>query len=144
MSDASQYDPFDLRGQEDAKAEEKKKTILEARGEAEDLKWIMSNKRGRRYIWKVLGFAGVYRTSFTGNSSTFFNEGMRNVGLRIVQEIHDVCPDHYLTMMKEGKDGKYRSDSEHHSDDASSERNASSGGGTKHKSNSSNGSDTRK
>lgn len=101
-----QYDPFDLQGQATKKADQDRDQLFEQKVTTEDLKWIMSNKRGRRFIWRLLSTAGIYRTSFTGNSTTFFNEGMRNLGLMILQEIHEVCPDQYAEMVKETRDGK--------------------------------------
>lgn len=69
--------------------------------EAGDLRWLMSDARGRRFIWKLLGNAGIFRTSFTGNSETFFREGARSIGLQVFAELHQVVPDAYLTMAKE-------------------------------------------
>lgn len=73
------------------------------RQEVEDLKWLMSDKRGRRVMWRLLETAGVYRSSFTGNSETFFREGQRNVGLKLLAEIHEHCPDAFVMMLKEHK-----------------------------------------
>ena len=36
-----------------------------------DVKNILSTPHGRRFIWRYLGLAGVFRLSFTGNSETF-------------------------------------------------------------------------
>lgn len=97
------YDPLDIRGQEAAEAEASKRAAMRARDLADDIRWLMSNKRGRRIAWWLLEFAGVYRTSFTGNSQTFFNEGMRNVGLALMKQIDTACPQHYVTMLDEAK-----------------------------------------
>jgi hypothetical protein len=43
----------------------------------------------------------MYRTSFTGNSTTFFNEGARNIGLWLVDEVLSADTDQYLSMIKE-------------------------------------------
>lgn len=99
----SVVDPFDLRGQEQAREEAQKLADNEERTEIEDLKWVMSNKRGRRFVWRLMERTGLYRTSFTGNSTTFFNEGQRNIGLFLVSEIHEACPDQYTLMVKENK-----------------------------------------
>lgn len=65
------------------------------------LKAILENKDARLYLWDLLDFCGVSRTSFTGNSHTFFNEGQRNVGLRIQADLTKHYPDSYLNMLKE-------------------------------------------
>lgn len=67
----------------------------------DDLRAILSEPEGRRFVWRLLGFTGIFRTSFTGNSETFFNEGKRIVGLTVFADAHRVCPDLYAVMSKE-------------------------------------------
>ena len=64
---------------------------------------VMATAEGRRWIWWLLDRCGVFRTSFTGDTTTYFNEGIRNVGLMVIADINALCPDHYLTMMTEAK-----------------------------------------
>jgi hypothetical protein len=94
-------DPIDIVGQEKRQAEMAKDRKNLRNGQIEDFKWLMSDKRGRRFIWRLLEMTGVYRTSFTGNSTTFFNEGQRNIGLMVVNEVHSNCPELYETLIKE-------------------------------------------
>lgn len=70
----------------------------------EDLIWLMSHKQGRRLMASLLDVTGVFRSSYTGTEETTFREGARNVGLRYFAKITDLCPDHYVTMLKEHKD----------------------------------------
>lgn len=42
--------------------------------------------------WFVLESAGIFQTSFTGNSETFFREGKRSVGLRLLAELERIDP----------------------------------------------------
>lgn len=100
----STFDPLDLRGQERAKAEADERAKLSVDQEKTDLVWLMGSKRGRRIVWRLLERTGVYRSSFTGNSETFFREGQRNVGLWLMAQIHEVCPDQYALMLKEQND----------------------------------------
>lgn len=67
----------------------------------EDLLAVMSTHEGRRFVWKILESAGLYKLSYTGNSETFFNEGQRNVGLKLLSELQKVTPDEYLRMTQE-------------------------------------------
>lgn len=69
--------------------------------EANDIKWLMSSKQGRRVMWRRLERAGVFRTSFTGNSETFFKEGMRNMGLLDIADITTHAPEGYALMLTE-------------------------------------------
>jgi len=100
----SGYDPTDIRSQEDAHHEQAQKAKLAVLSEAADFKWIVSNKRGRRFVWSLLEKAGVFRSSFTGNSATFFNEGQRNIGLAVLAMVHEHAPDAYTLMLSEHKE----------------------------------------
>jgi len=71
----------------------------------DDLRTVMGTEQGHRFIWDLLGDAGVYRTSFTGNSETFFNEGKRQIGLAILARITETCPGEYLKMQTENING---------------------------------------
>lgn len=94
-------DPLDLQGQEAAEADREEKRQQAALQEAEDFKWLMADKRGRRIIWGLLEKTGMYRSSFTGNSETFFREGQRNVGLMLTALLHEHCAERYATMITE-------------------------------------------
>lgn len=78
----------------------------EKRGRArdlEDMRFILETAQGRRFIWRQLGECGVFKSSFTGNSTTFFNEGRRDVGLKLMADVMDAKPDAYLQMAEEAK-----------------------------------------
>ncbi len=100
----TEHNPFDLVGQQEKKAELEKQAEIQYKIKVDDLKWIMGNRRGRRFVWRILERAGIYRTTFTGNSNGFFLEGKRELGLTIVQDIHQACPELYFEMIKEAKD----------------------------------------
>ena len=69
--------------------------------ELEDWRLLLSKQWGRRLVWRILDQTGLYRTSFTGNSTTFFNEGQRNIGLWLVDEVSMADEDQYLLAIKE-------------------------------------------
>jgi hypothetical protein len=103
----SHYDPLDLRSQENAQADAASRDKLAAQIELDDFKWLMSSKRGRRVVWRLLERTGVYRSSFTGNSETYFREGMRNVGLMLMAQIHTAGPNLYAAMVQEQEQVKH-------------------------------------
>lgn len=76
---------------------------LRRQEELNDIRALMTSPAGRRFAWRMLDRCGVYQTSFTGNSGTFFKEGERNVGLWLLADIHEVALDEFLVMMKEAK-----------------------------------------
>ena len=102
----SNYDPLDLRSQEKTEADKKLREKLVRENEEVDLKWLMSNKRGRRIIWRLLDQAGVFRLSFNTNAmSLAFAECNRNFGNRTLSLIHTHCSELYPQMVKENSNG---------------------------------------
>lgn len=73
----------------------------ERRRENSDLRKVLSTPEGRRFIWKMLGRAGVFRSSFTGNSHTFFNEGKREIGLGLFEDVMTINSEMFVRMQKE-------------------------------------------
>lgn len=70
----------------------------------DDLFFLMGDPKGRRFVWDQLEFTGVFSVGWDPSAKIHFNAGMRNVGLRLFQELHQVCPDLYLLMAKEAAD----------------------------------------
>jgi hypothetical protein len=98
----SAYDPIDLRSQDRARNAEAVKQRLAADLESADLLWLMTAKRGRRFMWRLLEVSGVTRISFNPNALQMaFNEGERNFGNKVLAWILAECPDRYLEMLKE-------------------------------------------
>lgn len=101
----SHYDPTDTDGQQrnQAQADLRKKLIRDT--EESDFKWLMGSKRGRRIVWRLLDRAGVFRLSFNTNAMAMsFAEGAKNEGLRILGQVHTLCPELYPTMVKEANE----------------------------------------
>lgn len=85
-----------------AKAAQKMKE-LESQ-DFDDLRHVLSSRQGRRFYWKLMGYCGVFKSSMTGNSQTFFNEGMRKVGLKLLSDLNLAEPEAYLKMVTEERD----------------------------------------
>jgi len=71
--------------------------------ELNDIREVVNSAGGRRFVWRYLEICGVFRSSFTGNNTTFFNEGHRNVGLKLLADLMEGCPERYIQMMTENK-----------------------------------------
>ena len=107
----SEHDPFDISGQELAAADKTAAEKLERQNEVGDFTWLMNNPRGRRIVRRLLAQTGVHRSSFNNSGSvTAFNEGQRNVGLRLMEMINSHCPDQYVLLLNEHKNGQRTSD----------------------------------
>lgn len=74
--------------------------------EIEDLKWLMADPRGRRFVARLLDRAGVHRSSFNNSGSVMaFNEGRREMGLFLTAEVLEHTPKAYSQLLNE-----YRND----------------------------------
>lgn len=75
--------------------------------ELDDLRWVLSERPGRRHIWRRLD--GLHTSSFNTNGSiVFFNEGRRDVQLRLLADVMEASPELYLTMQREAIDDQQR------------------------------------
>jgi hypothetical protein len=66
---------------------------------------LLKTRFGRDFVWHVLSLADLYGSQFSGNSTTFYNEGRRSVGIDVLQLLEDADPEAYpkllLSKMKE-------------------------------------------
>lgn len=100
----AQRDPTDLEGQEQDQEKELRKAQLRSEQEAEDFKWLMGSKQGRRIVWRLLEVAGVFRTSFNPNALQMaMSEGKRSYGLIWLDEVMQQTPDRFVLMINESK-----------------------------------------
>jgi hypothetical protein len=85
--------------------ENQKQRDLEKDRDQADFREVMRTEAGRRVIHRLLERAGIYRSSFTGQSNqTIFNEGNRNQGLQLLSDVMAFAPGSYELMMKENRD----------------------------------------
>lgn len=97
------HNPLDPSAQEAAQAKQAEAEHLQRLQEADDFKWLMANKVGRRIMWRLLGMAGLFRNAFVpgDQGTTNFRLGEQNIGQRLLHEIHEFCPEKYHEMVKE-------------------------------------------
>ncbi len=89
---------------EPEKVEERTRKVKHTRKrELEDVRAILATQSGRRFYWRYLSECGVFRSSFTGDTGTYYNEGMRNVGLKLLADMNEADPDAYALMQKEAQ-----------------------------------------
>ena len=81
-----------------SKADEKR----EAQEARNDVIAVMNTPEGRRYVWRLLEKAGVFRTPYRGSTNdTMLRIGTHSVGVDIMTEIIDANAELYLLMQKE-------------------------------------------
>lgn len=97
-------DPTNIRDNAALDQAEAARQAAEARAEIEDLKWLLTHRPGRRFAWRLMGEAGVFRSTFhTSGSVMTFNEGKRAAGLQLLTQIMEHAPDAFLQMQNEAK-----------------------------------------
>lgn len=86
-------------------AARKKQTTAKIRVQADKDAMVatMSTKEGRRSIWRIIITTQFFSTSYTGNSDTNFNEGKRYIGRLLYEELQELCPALYTTMVSENR-----------------------------------------
>lgn len=92
---------------EDAEKKEKiqQERKRKSQKERDDVMKVMESPEGRRFVYKMIQRAGVFRSSFNGQSNTtIFNEGNRNQGLMLLADVTKYAPGSYDLMMKENRD----------------------------------------
>lgn len=63
---------------------------------------LMSTEPGRRFVWDKLGSAGIFTSTFsTDPGQMAFNEGQRNQGLLLLNDVMQYCPDQFIQAMRE-------------------------------------------
>lgn len=84
---------------------------LEARNEVNELLWLMSDAKGRHFVWRLLQRFGVYQLSYVQGdpAHTAFHEGRRNEGLKLMSQIMQHCPGRFTEMQKEASKHERRS-----------------------------------
>lgn len=68
----------------------------------EDFADFVATFGGQIWLRNLINNSGVMSPElFTGNSSTFYRIGMRDVGLSILKEVQEANPDAYAQIMKD-------------------------------------------
>jgi hypothetical protein len=92
---------YNAAQRKDVREAEKSARIAE-RQRHEIIKGIMSLGPGRQWMHDLLAVCHVFASSFVPDPcATAFNEGQRSIGLRLLVDIMESCPDNYILMMRE-------------------------------------------
>lgn len=69
----------------------------------EATRFVLSSEPGRLFVWWVLEQCHLFGISMTGNSHTFYSEGERNIGLKIVAQIESTSPTAFAKLLMDAK-----------------------------------------
>lgn len=98
------HNPTDLRGEEERRKESAEEQERRRVQEAADLGWLMSDERGRRFIWRQLKLSRVFQSSYSVQALEMaFLEGVRNNGLALHAEVVALGIEQYVRMLAENK-----------------------------------------
>lgn len=71
----------------------------------DDVRALMAVRSSRRVIWHLLGQCGIFRTSLNSDAIQMAaNEGMRQIGLQVMDLISLHCPEMYEKMAREARE----------------------------------------
>lgn len=73
--------------------EAKKRAKLAEKELLNDMVTVLDLPAGRRLVKHYLGFCGVFRGGRSPDDELRFNEGMRNVGLKLLHHVEQARPD---------------------------------------------------
>jgi len=100
-----EFEPSTVAPNDDTpQAKRRRKVIskLARSRELDDLRYLMADFRGRRFVRRLLEASRAQETTFTGElAGTSFNEGMRSVGIFVLDEIKEADFDGYIKMLGE-------------------------------------------
>ena len=68
----------------------------------DDLRWVLSDPRGRRFLWDTLGRFKLHEQTYSPNNSEHcFNAGLRNGAIMLLNDVLRVSPTGYLLAQQE-------------------------------------------
>jgi hypothetical protein len=76
---------------------------LARRTELADVHAILSQRAGRRFIWRIMGAGKMFAPIFTGNNTTFARAAEHDVMLPFMADCQEF-PELYLLMVKESRE----------------------------------------
>lgn len=79
----------------------KKEEERERREVLNDIIAVMGTPPGRRFIWRILEGANIFRAIYGTDQDIFRQLGERNLGLKLMSDIIEAKPELYLLMQKE-------------------------------------------
>jgi hypothetical protein len=96
-------EPFDVNREVAIQEQADEARNLTRLGQDTDLLSLMNTVQGRRFMWRLLDLAGVFRLSYAGEAThaTAFAEGGRQIGNVLLADIHRLCPVKYQLMVSE-------------------------------------------
>lgn len=102
IEDRPPPEPFDASDPKQVQAK-KTKAGREQKEQLSALRKFLETPAGRAWVWRLLEASHIYATSFVSGDphSSSFQEGERNLGLRVLSDVLKADPQAFITMSKE-------------------------------------------
>lgn len=101
---SEEANPTDLGAQQKAREAAEREAKARREREIADFRWLMQDERGRGFIWRLMREGRVFHSSFDADPLVMArNEGKRDQGLRLVNELLELCPEKWLEMINDQK-----------------------------------------
>lgn len=71
--------------------------------ELNDIRFLLANPEGRRFLWKTLKFCKAFGSIWEPSAKIHYNAGVQDVGHYLMAEIASANEDAFVMMMKENK-----------------------------------------
>lgn len=72
--------------------------------ELADVRALLGMREGRRFIWRYLGNCKVFESSWSPSAAIHFNEGQRDIGLKLLADVTEANDEALIQMMREAKE----------------------------------------
>ena len=92
-------------------AERKQRDV--SRRDADDIRHVLSSRQGRRFVWRVLKAAGLFRSITVTSSMIYALSGRRDFGLEILDWVTGASGELYVQMESEARADGTRERREH-------------------------------
>jgi hypothetical protein len=87
----------------------RRKERFDRKSELADVRSILGTAEGRRFVWRYLGLCRVFESSWSPSAAIHFNEGQRDIGLRLLDDVTEANDESLIQMMREAKERERRS-----------------------------------
>src|SRR3989304_5313368 len=88
--DTNNYD--EINAYDEALAKKEYQELLNAYNQ------VLETEPGQMVLWHILAECGIYDGGFVAGEMAQFNQGMREIGLRVIGTMHDADPAAYANL----------------------------------------------
>lgn len=78
----------------------------------EHTKTLLATYGGRWVLWEIIADCGVFKASMETSGKVYMYQGMRNIGLKIMDRVTDADDEAFLMMMREAKQREQKAQDE--------------------------------